>query len=64
LGKLTAHKGSYPRALLIWCPFLSSGRNAGYQLGSHLKVQNSSSANRIGLDLTQKGAIVGTEPSL
>jgi hypothetical protein len=40
------------------------GRNAGYQLGSHLKVQNSSSANRIGLDLTQKGAIVGTELSL
>jgi len=35
--------------------------NAGYQLGSRLKVQNSSSANRIGLDLTQKGAIVGTE---
>ena len=35
--------------------------NAGYQLGSRLLVNNSASANRIGLRLTQQGAIVGAE---
>lgn len=35
--------------------------NAGYQLGSRLVVNNSSSANRIGLNLTQRGAIAGME---
>jgi hypothetical protein len=34
--------------------------NAGYQLGSHLVVNNSSSSDRIGIHLTQKGPIVGT----
>jgi hypothetical protein len=36
---------------------------AGYQLGSHLVVNNNSSSNRIGLRLVQKGAIVGLETS-
>lgn len=36
--------------------------NAGYQLGSHLVVNNNNS-NRIGIHLTQKGAIVGLEAS-
>jgi hypothetical protein len=36
--------------------------NAGYQLGSRLTV-NSKSNDRIGLRLTQKGAIVGVETS-
>ena len=35
--------------------------NAGYQLGSRLLVNNDASANRIGLRLTQQGAIVGAE---
>lgn len=35
--------------------------NAGYQLGSRLVVNNSDSANRIGLRLTQQGAIAGAE---
>ncbi len=35
--------------------------NAGYQLGSHLVVDNNSSSNRVGIHLTQKGAIVGLE---
>ena len=35
--------------------------NAGYQLGSRLVVNNSASANRIGLRLTQSGAIVGLQ---
>ena len=35
--------------------------NAGYQLGSRLVVNNSSSADRIGLHLTHTGAIVGME---
>jgi hypothetical protein len=35
--------------------------NAGYQLGSRLVVNNSSSSDRIGLRLTQSGAIVGLE---
>jgi len=35
--------------------------NAGYQLGSRLVVHNSSSANRIGLELKQRGAIAGME---
>jgi hypothetical protein len=35
--------------------------NAGYQLGSRLVVNNSSSANRIGLRLTHTGAIAGME---
>ena len=35
--------------------------NAGYQLGSRLVVNNSSSANRIGLEMSQKGAIAGME---
>ena len=37
--------------------------NAGYQLGSRLVVNNSASANRIGLRLTQSGAIVGLQTS-
>lgn len=37
--------------------------NAGYQLGSRLVVKNSASNNRIGLRLTQSGAIVGIEAS-
>ena len=37
--------------------------NAGYQLGSRLVVNNSASANRIGLRLTQSGAIVGLQAS-
>jgi hypothetical protein len=36
---------------------------AGYQLGSHLVVNNNSSSNRVGLRLVQKGAIVGLETS-
>lgn len=35
--------------------------NAGYQLGSRLAVNNNSSSNRIGLRLTQQGAIAGVE---
>ena len=35
--------------------------NAGYQIGSRLVVNNSDSANRIGLRLTEQGAIVGAE---
>jgi len=35
--------------------------SAGYQLGSRLVVNNSASANRIGLRLTQQGAIAGAE---
>jgi hypothetical protein len=35
--------------------------NVGYQLGSRLVVNNSSSADRIGLDLTQRGALAGME---
>ncbi len=35
--------------------------NAGYQLGSRLVVNNSASANRLGLRLTQQGAIAGAE---
>jgi hypothetical protein len=35
--------------------------DAGYQLGSRLNAHNSSSHNRIGLSLTQTGAIVGIE---
>lgn len=35
----------------------------GYQLGSHLVVNNNSSNDRVGLRLTQKGAIVGLETS-
>jgi hypothetical protein len=37
--------------------------NAGYQLGSRLVVNNSSSSNRIGVRLTQHGAIAGLELS-
>jgi hypothetical protein len=37
------------------------GVNAGYQLGSRLTVNNNSSSDRIGLRLTQKGAIAGFE---
>jgi len=37
--------------------------NAGYQLGSRLVVNNSSSSNRIGVHLTQQGPIVGLEAS-
>ena len=37
--------------------------NAGYQLGSRLVVNNSSSANRIGVRLTRHGAIAGLELS-
>ena len=37
------------------------GLNVGYQLGSRLTVNNNSSSDRIGLRLTQKGAIVGLE---
>jgi hypothetical protein len=32
---------------------------AGYQVGSRLIVNNSSSANRRGINLTQQGAIAG-----
>jgi hypothetical protein len=35
----------------------------GYQLGSHLVVNNNSSNDRVGLRLIQKGAIVGLETS-
>ena len=35
--------------------------NAGYQLGSRLVVTNNSSSDRIGLRLTQKGALAGAE---
>ena len=35
--------------------------DAGYQLGSRLNANNSSSHNRIGLSLTQTGAVVGVE---
>ena len=35
--------------------------NAGYQLGSRLVVNNNSSSNRIGVRLTQHGAIAGLE---
>ena len=38
--------------------------NAGYQLGSRLVVNQSSSADRLGLRLTQQGAIVGAQFSL
>jgi hypothetical protein len=34
---------------------------AGYQLGSRLNAHNSSSNNRIGISLTQTGALVGVE---
>lgn len=37
--------------------------DAGYQLGSRLVVKNSPSNNRVGLRLTQSGAIVGIEAS-
>lgn len=37
--------------------------NAGYQLGSRLIVNNKASSNRIGIHLTQSGAIVGAEVS-
>lgn len=37
--------------------------NAGYQLGSRLVVNNNSSTNRIGLNMTQKGPLVGLELS-
>jgi hypothetical protein len=36
---------------------------AGYQLGSHLVVNNNSTNDRVGLRLVQKGAIVGLETS-
>jgi hypothetical protein len=35
----------------------------GYQLGSHLVVNNNSSSDRVGLRLVQKGAIVGLQTS-
>jgi hypothetical protein len=35
--------------------------NAGYQLGSRLVVTNNSSSDRIGLRLTQRGAVAGFE---
>lgn len=35
--------------------------NVGYQLGSRLVVTNNASSNRIGLRLTQKGALAGVE---
>jgi hypothetical protein len=37
--------------------------NAGYQLGSRLVVKNSASNNRLGLRLTQSGAVAGMELS-
>jgi hypothetical protein len=37
--------------------------NAGYLLGTRLIVTNNSSSNRIGIHLTQSGAIVGAEVS-
>jgi hypothetical protein len=37
--------------------------NAGYQLGSRLVVNNDAQSNRIGLRLTQSGAVVGLEAS-
>jgi hypothetical protein len=37
--------------------------NAGYQLGSRLNVNVDAKKNRLGLDLTQKGPIVGMEVS-
>jgi hypothetical protein len=33
--------------------------NAGYQVGSHLVVNNSNSSDRIGIHLTQKDPIIG-----
>lgn len=38
--------------------------SAGYQLGSRLVVNNSASAGRLGLRLTQQGAVAGVEFSL
>jgi hypothetical protein len=35
--------------------------NVGYQLGSRLVVKNSASADRIGLRMTQQGAVAGAE---
>jgi hypothetical protein len=35
--------------------------NAGYQLGSRLVVSNNAGSDRIGLRLTQKGALAGAE---
>jgi hypothetical protein len=35
--------------------------NAGYQLGSRLVVTNNASSDRIGLRLTQKGALAGVK---
>ncbi|HEY6264237.1 MAG TPA: hypothetical protein VIW93_05495 [Candidatus Acidoferrum sp.] len=37
--------------------------NAGYQLGSRLVVNNNNSSKRMGVRLTQQGAIVGLEYS-
>ena len=37
------------------------GLNVGYQLGSRLTVTNNNSSDRIGLRLTQKGALAGFE---
>jgi hypothetical protein len=37
--------------------------NAGYQLGSRLVVTNNASSDRIGLRLTQRGAVAGFELS-
>lgn len=37
--------------------------NAGYQLGTRLVVNNNSSSNRIGIDMTQRGPMVGMEVS-
>jgi hypothetical protein len=37
--------------------------NAGYQLGSRLVVENNGSSNRIGLNMTQQGPLVGLELS-
>lgn len=37
--------------------------NAGYQLGSRLTVNVDAKSNRLGLQLTQKGPIVGLEAS-
>ena len=37
--------------------------NGGYQLGSRLVVKNDANSNRIGLRLTQSGAIVGMQAS-
>ena len=35
--------------------------NAGYQLGSRLVVKNDANSDRIGLRLTQSGAVVGIQ---